>query len=110
MALPAFTGGSLEDGTYVVTTVVDYGTTTPGGTSVQEVYEFIGGVVHTAVASSEKSEEHFAGSYTTSGSMLSFAITCPFMGAISLGYTATPTAIAFQHGSDPNEVAYATKQ
>lgn len=109
-ALPAFTGGALADGTYVVTSVVDYGTTTPGGTSVQEVYEFVGGVVHTAVASSEKGEQRFAGTYTTSGNMISFAITCPMMGGISLAYTATPTMLAFQHGSDPNEVAHAMKQ
>lgn len=109
-ALPAFTGGTIEDGTYVVTSVVDYGTSTPGGTSLQEVYELIGGVAHSAVASSEMAESHFAGTYKTTGNMLSYSITCPLMGSVSMAYTATPTTLAFQHGSDPNEVAYAMKQ
>jgi hypothetical protein len=109
-ALPAFTGGVIADGTYAVTSIVTYGTTTPGGTTVQEVYELIGGAARTAVASSEMAEVHYAGTYTTAGNVLTYAVTCPITAMVPLQYTATPTTLAFQHGSDPNEVAYATKQ
>jgi hypothetical protein len=109
-ALPAFTGGPIADGTYVVTSVVDYGTSTPGGTSLQEIYELVGGVAHSAIASSEMAETHFAGTYATTMSTLSYSLTCPGPFSVSMSYTATPTTLAFQHGSDPNEVAYAMKQ
>ena len=109
-ARPAFTGGAIADGTYAVTAVIDYGTTTPGGTTVQEIYRFAGGAIETAIASSEMAETHFCGSYTTAANLVTFDITCPLTRSISLQYTATPTTFEFQHGSDQNEVATATKQ
>jgi hypothetical protein len=109
-ARPAFTGGAITDGTYGVTAVVTYGTTTPGGVSVQEVYKFAGGSIETAIDSSEAAEMHFCGTYTTAANVVTFNVTCPLTRSIDIQYTATPTAFTFQHGSDQNEVATATKQ
>jgi hypothetical protein len=107
---PAFTGGAITDGTYAVTAVVDYGTSTPGGTTLQEVYKFAGGSIETAIASSEQAEMHFCGTYTTAANIITFNVTCPVTRSIDLQYTATATTFAFQHGSDQNEVATATRQ
>ncbi|MDB4960701.1 MAG: hypothetical protein JWP01_700 [Myxococcales bacterium] len=107
---PAFTGGTITDGTYAVTAVVDYGTSTPGGTTLQEIYKFTGGSIETAIASSEMAETHFCGTYTTAANVITLAVTCPMTRSIDLQYTATATTFSFQHGSDQNEVATATRQ
>ncbi len=107
-ARPDFTGGAIVDGTYKVTSVVDFGTSTPGGTTVQEVYRFASNTVESAVASSEMAEMHFCGTYTTSGNMITFNLTCPQTRSVTLTYTMSGTTFSFQHGSDQNEVAFAT--
>ncbi|MBS1123538.1 MAG: hypothetical protein H6Q90_5766 [Deltaproteobacteria bacterium] len=107
---PAFTGGAITDGTYGVTAIVTYGTTTPGGVTVQETYKFAGGSIETAIDSSEAAEMRFCGTYTTAANMVTFNVTCPLTRSISLEYTATSTTFAFQHGSDQNEVATAVRQ
>lgn len=109
-ARPAFTGGAITDGAYGVTAVVRYGSSSPGGVSVQESYKFTGGSIETAIDSSESAEMHFCGTYTTAANMVTFNVTCPMTASISLQYTATPTTFTFQHGSDQNEVATATRQ
>jgi hypothetical protein len=107
-ARPAFTGGPIVDGTYKVTSVVTYGTATPGGTTVQEVYRFAGNTVESGVASSEMAETHFCGTFTTSANMITFNLTCPATRSITLQYTMAGSTYSFQHGSDQNEVAFAT--
>lgn len=107
---PAFTGGAITDGTYGVTAIVTYGTSTPGGTTVQEAYKFAAGSIETAIDSSEQAEMHFCGTYTSAANMVTFNVTCPMTRSITLEYTATSTTFAFQHGSDQNEVATATRQ
>jgi hypothetical protein len=105
---PAFTGGAIVDGTYKVTSVVTYGTATPGGTTLQEVYRFAGNTVESGVASSEMAEMHFCGTFTTAANMITFNLTCPTTGSITLEYTMAGSTYSFQHGSNQNEVAFAT--
>ncbi len=109
-ARPPFTGGTIADGTYAVTSVVDYGTTMPGGVTVQEIYRFTGTTIETAVASSEAAEMHFCGTFSTAANIITFDVTCPQTRSIDLEYTATANTFVFQHGSNMNEVASATKQ
>ena len=109
-ARPPFTGGTIADGTYAVTSVVDYGTTTPGGVTVQEIYRFTGTTIEVAVASSESAEMHHCGTFSTAANTITFDVTCPQTRSIDLEYTATANTFVFQHGSNMNEVAFATKQ
>lgn len=108
-ARPAFTGGAIVDGTYTVTSVVDYGTTTPGGTTVRETYRFAGTTIETVVASSdEPTAAHYCGTFTTAGNKITYNLTCPMTRSITLDYTISGTTFSFQHGSNQNEVANAT--
>lgn len=107
---PAFTGGEIPDGTYVVTSIVNFGTTTPGPTKAQEAYRFSAGKIEVAVASTEDPEVHFCGTYSTSGNKVKFELACPLAFTVELGYSCDGTTFAFEHGSNPGEVAFATKQ
>lgn len=107
---PAFTGGAIADGTYDVNAVVRYGSSSPGGVTVQESYRFAAGAIESAIDSSEASEMHYCGSYTTTGNTITLDVTCPTTASITLLYTADATSFTFQHGSDQNEVATAVKQ
>jgi hypothetical protein len=109
-ARPAFTGGEVADGLYFVTSVVDYDSATPGGTTVQEAYLFEGNSIKTVVASSEQAEAHYAGTFSVADNDVSFMIACPIVATVSFEYSVDGDVIALQHGSDMNEVAYLEKQ
>jgi hypothetical protein len=51
---------------------------------------------------------HFCGTFTTAANMITFNLTCPTTGSITLEYTMAGSTYSFQHGSNQNEVAFAT--
>lgn len=104
----AMSGGTVVEGTYALTAWVQYnGTTT--STPRQETFVFAGGTIkHTELKNA--AQQVLAGTYSTSGTTITFAITCPQAMSIPLQYTATATSFAFVPPDDADRVQSYTLQ
>ena len=108
-APPTMTGGTLVEGTYVETGYVYYNGMSASGTH-KETLVFANGTVKNINSDNGKPDVMLAGTYATSGNMLTMNIVCPMMGTVNFTYTATPTTLAFITSTSPNKVETWTKQ
>jgi hypothetical protein len=106
---PAMTGGTLVEGTYVQTGYEYYNGETASGTH-KDTLVFKDGTVKAALSDSGKPDTILAGTYSTSGNMLTMNISCPTPGVFAFTYTATPTTLVFISINSPNKVETWTKQ
>lgn len=93
-ALPTMTGGSLVDGTYVMTSHVEYGTTSTSTGTHKATFQVSGGNVQLVVSDNGAPDSHVDLTLTLSGNQYSFASTCPAGWNESGTFTATPTTWA----------------
>lgn len=107
-AKPAPAGGAIADGTYFLTNHDVYPPSSPDGNTRRRTIKFTGNKVETAENDTGKPEARLSGTYTTSGTMITFSITCPATGTVTLPYTATATT--FATFSESNDVFTSTKQ
>lgn len=95
--LPQATGGSVADGTYVLTASTQYALDSNGidqyiicGSELadrQETIRFQGGTVDTIGSFDEGPQETFSGTFTTSGTTLTQRQTCPTASTTTAGYS-----------------------
>jgi hypothetical protein len=95
--VPAMTGGTIADGTYVETTVLAYSTSTPTLNTQQETLVFSGTRMDSVSVTDGGAEERYTATVSTpGGSEISFQITCTspnHSGLITTAYTATATEL-----------------
>jgi hypothetical protein len=89
-AAPAPTGGTLVDGTYVLTKYQVYtgpgGQSGPSGQSLASTLA-LAGSTYEAVSSTGGSDTRVNGTFTTSGTSYTATVTCPGGPTTALGYT-----------------------
>lgn len=107
-APPAMTGGTLADGTYVLTAWDQYNSTTNSNMH-KETFVFEGGTLKHAEAGGT-TDIIRAGTFTTSDNELSMYLSCPIAAYVTVEYTATATSFAFVAPDDDNRVQTYTKQ
>jgi hypothetical protein len=105
---PAMTGGTLVEGTYVLTAWEEYNNNSNSRTH-NETFVFANGVMK-HVESKDGTESILAGTYTTSGTTMTWNIKCPQAISISVKYTATPTSMAFIAPDNADQLQTYTKQ
>jgi hypothetical protein len=108
-APPEMTGGTITDGTYVLTNWDEYNGGTNGSTH-KETFIFAGGVTKHVGSENGGADEVMAGPFSTSGAAITFHVSCPQAEDVPAQYTATATTFSFVPPDDPNRVQTYTKQ
>ncbi len=88
---PAMTGGTVADGTYVLTERKDWMGSC--GCNTRQKLQITGDVVQVVSRTDADPEVTFTGKATFAGSNLTLAMSCPASKAIALTYTATATTL-----------------
>ncbi len=105
------TGGTIVDGTYVATSVSNYGfgTTGPLGNPIRQTWVISGGNTIQGVDRSEKSgdpDRSYTLSFTTSGTGYTQSMKCPSANSLPLlSFTATATGFTLFQSSGSYSVA-----
>lgn len=108
-APPAMTGGTIADGTYVLTALDQYNGH-HGDTTHKEKWAFSGSSV-LAVSAEGGGDVRYAGTYSTAGNVLTLSITCPGPATISALYTATASTLVTEvPDKDDHQVSTYTMQ
>ena len=94
--LPAFSGGALVDGTYLLTSATSYGGAGAGGQRQRITFVFANGTLQ-LVQDAPGCVDAPSGTatYTTTGATLALTLTCPVAGTQPAQYTATPTSFVY---------------
>jgi hypothetical protein len=107
---PAATGGTIADGTYFLTRMDKWNGIT-GANTHKETWVFSSGTIQVVTDNeSDGGTKHASGTYATSGSTLTFTVTCPGAQTVSMPFTATATELTTINADDPNESHTYTKQ
>jgi hypothetical protein len=106
---PAMTGGNLADGTYVVTSIVQYnGDVTPFSLAETSV---IAGNLDAWVASTNGNPEvRYTTTYVANNNQLALSFCCPTPGNLTILYTTDGTTISHIDPANPNRVITYTRQ
>ncbi|HTQ06282.1 MAG TPA: hypothetical protein VMI54_20610 [Polyangiaceae bacterium] len=107
-APPKMTGGTIADGTYYLTKVVQYNGEN-GNTAQRETWVISGNTIEVVNLDGTR----YSGTYTTSGHELTLTLTCPAsaVGMVPVfSYTATSTQIVTLQPDDANEAHTMTLQ
>lgn len=114
-ALPSLKGGSVAEGTYVVTAVTAY--TGPGGatgpktgTTMQQTMRLAAGAFDIVRIQNGGTEKRSSGAYSTSGTAFTLGGTCPTTSSVPVEYDATPTTLRISLGSTIKEILTYTKK
>ena len=89
---PTFTGGTVLDGTYVLTAWEEPG---GAGRTARHTLVLAGGNAHWVRDIDTAPTDRREYTYTTAGSKFTQALTCPTTGTAPIDYTATATTITF---------------
>ncbi|MBK7401199.1 MAG: hypothetical protein IPJ34_34325 [Myxococcales bacterium] len=113
-ALPSLKGGSVAEGTYVVTAVTAYtgpGATGPKtGTTMQQTMRLAAGAFDIVRVQNGGAEKRSSGAYSTSGSAFTLGGTCPTTSSVPVEYDATATTLRISLGSTIKEILTYTKK
>jgi hypothetical protein len=106
---PTMTGGTLVDGTYVVTSIVHYnGDNAPYTLAETSV---IGGGIDAWVASTNgQAPVRYTTTFSTVNNQLVFAFCCPAAGNLTILYTTDGTTISHVDPANPNRIIVYTRQ
>ncbi len=110
-APPAMTGGTIADGTYILTATDQYNGH-QGGTTHQEKWVFSGGSLQVVENdSTNPGDVHLTATYTTSSNVFTLTATCPGAMTATMQYTATATQFVTQDPTgDDHETHTYTRQ
>jgi len=107
---PTPQGGSIVDGTYVLTAVIFYGgCPAPTPTSIAETVIFSGGTFQVVATPSGGEVQRTTGTYTLSGSNFLENDLCPQPGSSVAIFDATPTTFRLFDSATPTLVAVFTR-
>ena len=106
---PAMTGGTVVDGTYVVTSIVQYnGDMTPFTLAETSV---IGGNMDAWVSSTNgQAPVRYTTTFTTNNNQLAFTFCCPAAGNLTIFYTTDATTLSHVDPANPNRIITYTRQ
>ncbi len=114
-AKPIAVGGAISDGTYVVTSVVLYGSSQSGsvvGSNGKATIRIVGNDMKSVNTAPDGSVTRINGAFSLTGTSLLFTKYCGVLsgnGTIDVGYTATPTNLYYVNKTD-GIVSTLTKQ
>jgi hypothetical protein len=93
-SLPAATGGTIADGTYLLTSSTDYeaGDALVGQTTAA-IMVVASGTIESALIDAKGGANRFNVSYSLSGTTMRQTGTCGFTETMTLGYSAAPSTI-----------------
>jgi hypothetical protein len=106
---PMMTGGAIVDGTYIVSSVVQYN----GDMSLYSLAEtsIIAGNVDAWVSSINGGVSmRYTTTYTTTNNQMAFDICCPTGGSLTILYTSNGTTLSHVDPANPNRVITYTRQ
>ena len=104
-------GGTIVDGIYDLKEFRIYPPGSVDDYKRQETLKFAGNKIEQAGKGYDGKESTAAGTYSTSGAMITISVTCPGAQSVALPYTATPTEFWMFDVSDGNkEVHVYTKR
>ena len=108
---PAMTGGTIAEGTYLLTAMDKYNGRS-GSNTHRETWRFSGNRVEAIMENSLAPGivSRASGTYTVSGNAFTVHLTCPQGGDVVQTYTATAAQVLMMPSDDPNEVHTYTKQ
>lgn len=107
---PAMTGGTIVDGVYTLTKMVQYNGEN-GNTPHKETMVFAGGNGQVVGAKDGTGPDVIAYfSYSASGNDLTLTLTCGGSGTVKMKYTATATELTTVNVGDVNELHTFTKK
>ena len=109
-AIPPPAGGTIADGTYYLTKHEIFAPSTPDANSRKRTIVFAGNTVQTHENDTGRAPSQNSGTYTVSGSNITFTITCPISATVTIPYTATATTFATYAKSPDSEIFTSTKQ
>jgi hypothetical protein len=106
---PTMTGGTIVDGTYLVTSIIQYnGDSTPYSLSETSV---IGGNIDAWVASTNgQPPVRFTTTFTTTNNQMAFTFCCPTAGNLTISYTTDGATLSHIDAANPNRVITYTRQ
>jgi hypothetical protein len=108
-APPTMTGGTIADGVYALTQMVQYNGE-DGDTAHKDTFVFSGGAGQIAgLEDGTGTQMNAFFTYTTSGNDLDLTLTCGASGMVTMKYTATGTTITTVNADDANELHTFTK-
>jgi hypothetical protein len=96
---PAMTGGTIVDGTYVLTSQVNYAGATLGSGALKQTFVITGNTVQVVQSGMGGPDEHSTIIQIPSGNQLTFTYSCPTARTLTVPYTATPTTFAYDLGN-----------
>jgi hypothetical protein len=109
---PQMTGGTIEDGTYVLTEVIDYlptgGCNGFFGESTTVTLRFQGACYESSGTDVHGVQSHAYAEYMTTGDTFIVVQSCPAPSGAA-AYSATPTTVSFLSGSNPVYLEVLTK-
>lgn len=110
-APPAMNGGTLLDGTYVLTAVIDYNTSSPSGGTHRQTQTQTGAVTQ-LITTNSSGTQHLTGTLATVSGAGTYTITftCGSVGAVTGTYRVTGTGYERTQTGLPNQVFVYTKQ
>jgi hypothetical protein len=109
-AVPAMTGGTIENGTYFLTAMELYNGRTTSNDH-QETWVVANGVLQAASKSGTSPLVNSTGTLVTSGNQLTINVSCPGTASVTgNSYTATPTQFRVIFFDGPDDVRTYTKQ
>jgi len=109
---PAAQGGTIADGTYVLTQFEIY---PPGSVDAYKRTQTIvlsGNKMEAVTKRDNEPEERSSGTWTAAGTELTISVTCPQSATVKLGYSASSTELKFFESdtTTTNEVHTFTKK
>ena len=109
-ALPAMTGGTIVDGTYVLSSAVEYAGSTADTKTHKRTLKISGTTIQIVNSDNGGPDVHATLSIAPSGNKMNETMTCPVAGAVTQGaYTATATTLAILKDGE-NLIETYTKQ
>jgi hypothetical protein len=106
---PTMTGGTIVEGTYVVTSIVQYNDdSTPY--SLSETSVITGNFDAWVASTNGGAEVRYTTTYTTNNNQLAFNVCCPSFFNLTILYTTNGTTISYIDPANPNRVITFTRQ
>lgn len=108
-AKPAPAGGTVADGTYYLTKHDVFPPGNPDNNTRKRTWVFAGNTFRTHDNDTGQTEKQLTGTYTTSGTNITFTVTCPMSATVTIPYTATATTYD-TFSSAGEDIFFHTKQ
>jgi hypothetical protein len=108
-AVPAMTGGTIQNGVYVLTAIVQYNNDNTAYT-LKQTSQVIGNVDTWVSSVNMAADVHYTATFATATNQLTLTLCCPAAATLAVGYTVTANGFQNVDPSNANRVFTFTKQ